>query len=59
MTGVQTCALPILIRATMDALKKESSPRNVAQRRGKKVSDILPKTDAAPVVEETTEAAEA
>lgn len=48
-----------MIRATMDALKKESSPRNVAQRRGKKVSDILPKTDAAPVVEETTEAAEA
>jgi len=48
-----------MIRATMDALKKESSPRNVVQRRGKKVSDILPKTDAAPVVEETTEAAEA
>ena len=48
-----------MIRATMDALKKESSPRNVAQRRGKKVSDILPKTDAAPVVEETAEVAEA
>ena len=35
-----------MIRATMDGLSKESSPRNVAQRRGKKVSDILPKTDA-------------
>ncbi len=35
-----------MIRATMDGLTKEASPRNVAQRRGKKVSDILPKTDA-------------
>jgi len=48
-----------MIRATMDGLRKESSPRSVAQRRGKKVSDILPKTDAAPVVEETAEVAEA
>ncbi len=48
-----------MIRATMDALGKESSPRNVAQRRGKKVSDILPKTDApvaAPADAETAEA---
>jgi small subunit ribosomal protein S5 len=30
-----------MIRATLDALKLESSPRNVAQRRGKKVADIL------------------
>ncbi|GIX13005.1 MAG: hypothetical protein KatS3mg118_0964 [Paracoccaceae bacterium] len=30
-----------MIRATMDALRKESSPRMVAQRRGRKVSDIL------------------
>ncbi len=37
-----------MIRATMDGLKKESSPRSVAQRRGKKVADILPKVDAAP-----------
>jgi small subunit ribosomal protein S5 len=44
-----------MIRATMNGLGKESSPRNVAQRRGKKVSDILPKTDAAPAAE-TTEA---
>ena len=37
-----------MIRATMDGLRKESSPRSVAQRRGKKVADILPKQDAAP-----------
>jgi len=42
-----------MIRATMDALVKGASPRAVAQRRGKKVADILPKTDApaAPAVE--------
>ena len=32
-----------MIRATMDGLQKESIPRIVAQRRGKKVADILPK----------------
>lgn len=31
-----------MIRATLDGLKKEASPRSVAQRRGKKVADILP-----------------
>ena len=41
-----------MIRATIDGLSKEASPRNVAQRRGKKVSDILPKTDAAPAANE-------
>jgi small subunit ribosomal protein S5 len=40
-----------MIRATIDGLKKEQSPRNVAQRRGKKVADILPKRDEAPVAE--------
>jgi small subunit ribosomal protein S5 len=40
-----------MIRATIDGLTKEASPRLVAQRRGKKVSDILPKTDAAPAAE--------
>ncbi len=40
-----------MIRATMDGLRKESSPRSVAQRRGKKVADILPKRDDAPVAE--------
>jgi len=46
-----------MIRATLDGLKKESSPRHVAARRGKKVADILPRTDAAPAAEaETAEA---
>jgi small subunit ribosomal protein S5 len=43
-----------MIRATMDGLSKQSSPRMVASRRGKKVADILPKRDEAPA-----EAAEA
>jgi small subunit ribosomal protein S5 len=37
-----------MIRATLDGLRKESSPRQVAARRGKKVADILPKRDDAP-----------
>ncbi len=37
-----------MIRATIDGLQKEASPRSVAQRRGKKVADILPKRDEAP-----------
>ncbi len=37
-----------MIRATIDGLKKEASPRSVAQRRGKKVADILPARDNAP-----------
>ncbi len=46
-----------MIRATLDGLRSESSPRQVAARRGKKVADILPKRDeapaeAAPVAEE-------
>lgn len=35
-----------MIRATIDGLKKESSPRQIAQRRGKKVADILKKPEA-------------
>lgn len=42
-----------MIRATIDGLQKEASPRSVAQRRGKKVADIL-KRDEAPA--ETVEA---
>ncbi|RDW14897.1 30S ribosomal protein S5 [Paracoccus thiocyanatus] len=34
-----------MIRATIDGLKREASPRNVAQRRGKKVAEILPSND--------------
>ncbi|MEM8981097.1 MAG: 30S ribosomal protein S5 [Pseudomonadota bacterium] len=37
-----------MIRATINGLGKEASPRHVAQRRGKKVADILPKRDEAP-----------
>ncbi len=35
-----------MIRATIDGLQSESSPRMVAQRRGKKVADILKREDA-------------
>jgi len=34
-----------MIRATFEGLKLETSPRQVAARRGKKVSDILPRRD--------------
>ena len=38
-----------MIRATIDGLQRQTSPRMVAQRRGKKVADILPRaTEAAP-----------
>jgi small subunit ribosomal protein S5 len=30
-----------MVRATFDALKKQTSPRSVANRRGKKVSEVL------------------
>ena len=47
-----------MIRATIDGLTKEASPRMVAQRRGKKVADILPKAaeTAAPAAEAPAEA---
>ncbi len=35
-----------MVRATMDGLRNSSSPRQVAQRRGKKVADILRKPEA-------------
>ncbi|KEO55371.1 30S ribosomal protein S5 [Thioclava pacifica] len=44
-----------MIRATLNGLTKEASPRQVAARRGKKVADILKKPEA----EATAEAAEA
>jgi small subunit ribosomal protein S5 len=46
-----------MIRATLDGLQKEMSPRMVAQRRGKKVADILRREDAPAA--EAAEAAEA
>ncbi|MEM9350894.1 MAG: 30S ribosomal protein S5 [Pseudomonadota bacterium] len=45
-----------MIRATMNGLGRENSPRMVAQRRGKKVADILPKRDEAPVESTAAEA---
>jgi small subunit ribosomal protein S5 len=40
-----------MIRATLDGLRNESSPRMVAARRGKKVADILRKPEAEAVSE--------
>jgi small subunit ribosomal protein S5 len=49
-----------MIRATFEALREQTSPRSVAQRRGKKIADLLRRTgisvevaeaDAAAVVE--------
>jgi len=37
-----------MVKATFDALTRVASPRSVASRRGKKVSDLLGKRDAAP-----------
>ena len=48
-----------MIRATIDGLNKESSPRQVAQRRGKKVADILKKPEAAEAPAEAPAGAEA
>ncbi|MDF1671766.1 MAG: 30S ribosomal protein S5 [Roseovarius sp.] len=47
-----------MIRATINGLTKESSPRMVAQRRGKKVGDIL-KKDEAPAAEASAADADA
>ena len=47
-----------MVRATIDGLQKEASPRMVAQRRSKKVADILRKPEDAPA-EAAAEAAEA
>jgi small subunit ribosomal protein S5 len=41
-----------MVRATFDALKQQTSPRSVANRRGKKVSDVLRRPgDAAAIAE--------
>ena len=37
-----------MIRATIDGLTRTQSPRMVAQRRGKKVAEILPRREEAP-----------
>jgi small subunit ribosomal protein S5 len=46
-----------MIRATFDALVNQTSPKSVAQRRGKKVSDLLGRGGASEV--EAEAAAEA
>jgi len=46
-----------MVKATFDALTRVASPRSVASRRGKKVSDLLGKREAAPAA--TVEATDA
>ncbi|MEM0938032.1 MAG: 30S ribosomal protein S5 [Pseudomonadota bacterium] len=48
-----------MIRATMDGLRSQASPRQVAQRRGKKVADILRRPDEAPKADAAAETVEA
>src|SRR6056297_1967393 len=48
-----------MIRATLNALQFQSSPRMVAQRRGKKVADILKKDEPAKAEPAAETAAEA
>ena len=49
-----------MIRATLEGLTNMASPRTVAQRRGKKVADIIgAKPDAAPAEDAPAEAADA
>ena len=45
-----------MIRATIDGLKSETSPRSVAARRNKKVAEILGKPATEAAATETTEA---
>jgi len=40
-----------MVKATFAALEQCASPRSVANRRGKKVSDLLGRRDAAPAQE--------
>lgn len=46
-----------MIRATLNGLSKETSPRMVAQRRGKKVAEILRKDDAPAAAQAPADAA--
>jgi small subunit ribosomal protein S5 len=43
-----------MIRATFEALKEQTSPRSVAQRRGKKVSDLLGRSGVTTAEAEAT-----
>ena len=44
-----------MVKATLDALKRVPSPRQVAMRRSKKVSDIVGRREVATGMKETTE----
>ncbi|HTW28611.1 MAG TPA: 30S ribosomal protein S5 [Acetobacteraceae bacterium] len=46
-----------MVKATFDALGRCASPRSVASRRGRKVSDILGRRDAAPAPAAETQGA--
>ena len=46
-----------MIRATFEALKEQTSPRSVAQRRGKKIADLLRRSGVAQVEAEADAAA--
>ncbi|MGB3407907.1 MAG: 30S ribosomal protein S5 [Jannaschia sp.] len=46
-----------MIRATLDGLRKEASPRAVAQRRVKKVADVIRRGDETPAAAAETEEA--
>ena len=46
-----------MVRATFDALTGQTSPKSVAQRRGKKVADLLGRGGASPVEAEADAAA--
>ena len=46
-----------MVRATFDALVSQTSPRSVAQRRGKKVADLLGRGGASAVEAEADAAA--
>jgi len=45
-----------MVRATFDALKQQQSPRNIAQRRGKSVTEILSRREGRGKVEAEAEA---
>lgn len=45
-----------MVRATFDALQNQASPRQIAAKRGKKVSEIMPKRQQKAAVVETTDA---
>lgn len=48
-----------MVRATVDALKRQTSPRSIAAKRGKKVSDILSRRTGGGVNESAGDVAEA